>query len=202
MLKSCFFLNGNHYFKKLFWIFENIKFSMEWCLHPGHTLRTSSNAEVFLSRVVFSQIFHHSMPCLGYYYCSKIRCTGSRWKILPVLAVCIYKIFIWRRHFPGTSNFWTFVDANGHFYFTVRCIAHHYRSHYMTSSPTFRSLRIGTCGSQTRNHTRPATFFIITDKSNYKYWLLSRTCPEKHTCQESIFNWFENRYFVQLLLFE
>ena len=47
-----------------------------------------------------------------YYSCSKIRCTGSRWKILPVLAVCIYSIFIWRRHFPGTSHFWTVVAAS------------------------------------------------------------------------------------------
>ena len=43
-------------------------------------------------------------------YWTKLSCTGSKWKFLPVLAVCIYSIFIWKRHFPGISHFWTFVD--------------------------------------------------------------------------------------------
>ena len=79
-------------------------------------MNISSISDQFLYQLFSGYLFFQISKLLlwetaTHYYCSKIRCTGSRWKILPVLAVCIYKIFIWRHHFPGTSNFWTIVDS-------------------------------------------------------------------------------------------
>ena len=117
------------------------------------------------------------------YNCSKIRCTGPRWEIRPVLAVCIYKIFIWRRHFPGTSHFWTIVV---HLLFQVWNLSSEYSLNYFWRCGVHRMLYL---------HMR-----LIGKESLLCKWMLSL---EKYQYSSMVFDkniqCFVVKHFMNLL---